>query len=262
MKEMQIDSIRVSLMNYQHVVILKERQTDRYLPIWIGPAEADAISMKLQNVDVSRPMTHDLLKNTLFALESISGTNISRIVVNDLRSDTFYAQIVFEFNDGPPVVDIEAQAGGNRVQDFRADSKLSLVWQSREFKSTIVRKWNDGRKHFMEVDGGEGWVFEVFFDEHNKRWLLTKMKLDSRPSDAIALAVRVTAPIYAEDIGAGQGRHHTRCRIRQDHGAAENGRKRFRHFPKNLTRQELKKLSAFYDFINTLDLDDFGKKKS
>ena len=78
MKEMQIDSIRVSLMNYQHVVILKERQTDRYLPIWIGPAEADAISMKLQNVDVSRPMTHDLLKNTLFALESLSGTNISK----------------------------------------------------------------------------------------------------------------------------------------------------------------------------------------
>ena len=89
MKEMQIDSIRVSLMNYQHVVILKERQTDRYLPIWIGPAEADAISMKLQNVDVSRPMTHDLLKNTFFALKSLSGTNISRIVVNDLRSDTF-----------------------------------------------------------------------------------------------------------------------------------------------------------------------------
>ena len=87
MKEMQIDSIRVSLMNYQHVVILKERQTDRYLPIWIGPAEADAISMKLQNVDVSRPMTHDLLKNTFSALASLSGTNISRIVVNDLRSD-------------------------------------------------------------------------------------------------------------------------------------------------------------------------------
>jgi bifunctional DNase/RNase len=70
MKEMQIDSIRVSLMNYQHVVILKERQTDRYLPIWIGPAEADAISMKLQNVDVSRPMT--TFKNTFSALESIS----------------------------------------------------------------------------------------------------------------------------------------------------------------------------------------------
>ena len=199
MKEMQIDSIRVSLMNYQHVVILKERQTDRYLPIWIGPAEADAISMKLQNVDVSRPMTHDLLKNTIFALESLSGTNISKIVVSDLRSDTFYAQIVFEFNDGPPVVDLESQAGTNRVRDFDVDSKLSLVWQGREFKSTIVRKWQDGKKHFMEVDGGEGWVFEVFYDDHNKRWLLTRMKLDSRPSDAIALAVRVAAPIFVEE---------------------------------------------------------------
>lgn len=261
MKEMQIDSIRVSLMNYQHVVILKERQTDRYLPIWIGPAEADAISMKLQNVDVSRPMTHDLLKNTVFALESLSGTNISRIVVNDLRSDTFYAQIVFEFNDGPPVVAIEAQAGGNRVQDFSADSKLSLVWQGREFKSTIVSKWNDGRKHFMEVDGGEGWVFEVFFDEHNKRWLLTKMKLDSRPSDAIALAVRVTAPIYAEETvldKAGIILDAESGKITAQPKTAANGSV----LPEKMDEKELKKLSAFFDFINTLDLDDFGKKKS
>jgi bifunctional DNase/RNase len=260
MKEMQIDSIRVSLMNYQHVVILKERQTDRYLPIWIGPAEADAISMKLQNVDVSRPMTHDLLKNTLFALESLSGTNISKIVVNDLRSDTFYAQIVFEFNDGPPVVDMEAQTGGNLVKDFSEDSKLSLVWQGREFKSTILRRWQDGKKHFMEVDGGEGWVFEVFFDEHNKRWLLTRMKLDSRPSDAIALAVRVTAPIYAEESvldKAGIILDAESGKITAQPKAGEPG-----SVPEKMDEQELKKLSAFYDFINTLNLDDFGKKKS
>jgi bifunctional DNase/RNase len=261
MKEMQIDSIRVSLMNYQHVVILKERQTDRYLPIWIGPAEADAISMKLQNVDVSRPMTHDLLKNTLFALESLSGTNISRIVVSDLRSDTFYAQIVFEFNDGPPVVTLDSQSGGNRVQDFNPESKLSLVWQGREFKSTIVRKWTEGKKHFLEVDGGEGWAFEVFFDERNKRWLLTKMKLDSRPSDAIALAVRVTAPIFAEDSvldKAGIILDAESGKIMAQPKTAENGSV----LPEQLNEQELKKLSAFYDFINTLDLDDFGKKKS
>jgi bifunctional DNase/RNase len=261
MKEMQIDSIRVSLMNYQHVVILKERQTDRYLPIWIGPAEADAISMKLQNVDVSRPMTHDLLKNTLFALESLSGTNISKIVVNDLRSDTFYAQIVFEFNDGPPVVDMEAQSGGNRVQDLGADSKLSLVWQGREFKSTIMRRWQDDKKNFMEVDGGEGWAFEVFFDEHNKRWLLTRMKLDSRPSDAIALAVRVTAPIYAEESvldKAGIILDAESGKITAQPKAGEQGSGPL----EKMDEQELKKLSAFYDFINTLDLDDFGKKKS
>ena len=261
MKEMQIDSIRVSLMNYQHVVILKERQTDRYLPIWIGAAEAEAISVKLQKVDVARPMTHDLLKNTFLRLNRFRGHNISKIVVNDLRSDTFYAQIVFEFNDGPPVIDMEAQAGGNRVQDFSTDSTLSLVWQGHEFKSTIVRRWQDGKKHFMEVDGGEGWVFEVFFDEHNKRWLLIRMKLDSRPSDAIALAVRVTAPIYAEEsvldkAGVILDAESERITAQPKAGEADSVS------AEKMDEAELKKLSAFYDFINTLDLDDFGKKKS
>ena len=261
MKEMQIDSIRVSLMNYQHVVILKERQTDRYLPIWIGPAEADAISMKLQNVDVSRPMTHDLLKNTFSALKSISGTNISRVVVNDLRSDTFYAQIVFEFNDGPPVVELEDQAGSNHFPDFESASKLTLVWQGHEFKSTIVSRWQDGRKHFMEIDSGEGWIFEVFHDEHNKRWLLTKMKLDSRPSDAIALAVRVTAPIYAEESvldKAGIILDGDSSKITAQPKTAEDGSPQ----PNKLNEQDLKKYPAIYDFLNTLDLEDFGKKKS
>lgn len=261
MKEMQIDSIRVSLMNYQHVVILKERQTDRYLPIWIGPAEADAISMKLQNVNVSRPMTHDLLKNTFFALESLSGTTISRIVVNDLRSDTFYAQIVFEFNDGPPVIDLEAQVSNNRGRDLDADSNLSLRWQGREFKSTVVRKWHEGKRDFMEIDGGEGWVFEVFFDEHNKRWLLTRLKLDSRPSDAIALAVRVTAPIYAEESvldKAGIILDAETGKITPLSKSADNGSAQ----PEKLNEQDLKKYPAIYDFINTLDLDDFGKHKS
>ena len=55
MLEMSIDSIRVSLMNYQRVVILKETNSERYLPIWIGPAEADAIAVKLQDVSVPRP---------------------------------------------------------------------------------------------------------------------------------------------------------------------------------------------------------------
>ena len=61
MIEMTVDSIRVSLMNYQRVVILKEKTAERYLPIWIGPSEADAIAVKLQGVSVPRPLTHDLL---------------------------------------------------------------------------------------------------------------------------------------------------------------------------------------------------------
>ena len=79
MKELSIESIRLSLLNYQRVVILREKEADRYLPIWIGPGEADAIAVRLQDVSVARPMTHDLLRN---AIEQLGG-RVSYIVVND-----------------------------------------------------------------------------------------------------------------------------------------------------------------------------------
>ncbi len=68
MVELTIESIRVSLMNYQRVVILKEKESDRYLPIWIGPAEADAIAVRLQEVAVARPLTHDSRPSDAIAL--------------------------------------------------------------------------------------------------------------------------------------------------------------------------------------------------
>mgnify|MGYP001162154146 FL=1 len=89
MLPMEIDSIRVSLMNYQRVVILKEKNTDRYLPIWIGSPEADAIAVKLQDVAVPRPLTHDLLGSIIGNL----GARVDHVVVSDLQDDTFYAKI-------------------------------------------------------------------------------------------------------------------------------------------------------------------------
>ena len=65
MVEVEIDSIRVSLMSQQRIVILKERNSERFLPIWIGPYEAEAITLSLQEVEVTRPLTHDLLRNIL-----------------------------------------------------------------------------------------------------------------------------------------------------------------------------------------------------
>lgn len=94
MVEMSIDSIRVSLMNYQRVVILKEKASDRYLPIWIGPAEADAIAVKLQDISVPRPLTHDLLRTMI----EILGASLDSIVVNDLRNDTFFAKLIVKSN--------------------------------------------------------------------------------------------------------------------------------------------------------------------
>ena len=99
MLEMAIDSIRLSLMNYQRVVILKEKDTDRYLPIWIGPAEADSIAVKLQDVDVPRPLTHDLLHTVVHAL----GAEVVHILVSDLENDTFYAKIVLQTSDGQSI---------------------------------------------------------------------------------------------------------------------------------------------------------------
>ena len=180
MIEMTIDSIRVSLMNYQRVVILKEKISERYLPIWIGPAEADAIAVRLQGVDVPRPLTHDLLRAIIDAL----GASIDSVIVSELKNDTFYAKLI------------------------------------------------------LNVDGA-------------------KMEIDSRPSDALALAVRAEVPIYAEETVI------DKAGIILD---KETGKPLTQEMSEGKqtepTEEEMKRLSAFYDFINTLDLDDFEKGKS
>jgi len=182
MIEMTIDSIRVSLMNYQRVVILKEKMAKRYLPIWIGPAEADAIAVKLQGVTVPRPLTHDLLSSVIDSL----GATIESIIVSDLKSDTFYASII------------------------------------------------------LNVDGEQ-------------------VVIDARPSDALALAVRVNAPIYAEDAVLDKAG----ILLDEETGKPVLGEtEEVDVKDKKVSEEEMKKLSAFYDFINTLDLDDFDKRKS
>jgi len=184
MIEMTIDSIRVSLMNYQRVGILKEKEAERYLPIWIGPSEADAIAVKLQGVTVPRPLTHDLLRTVIDAL----GATINSIIVSDLKNDTFYAKII------------------------------------------------------LNVDGGQ-------------------MEVDSRPSDALALAVRTEVPIYAEEAVLDKASilldKETGKPILEEQEVGEGGGK-----SKKVSEDEMRKMSAFYDFINTLDLEDFDKRKS
>ena len=179
MMEMVIDSIRVSLTNYQRVVFLKVKDGDRFLPIWIGPSEADSIAMKLQDVAVSRPLTHDLLRSVITTL----GATVSRIVVSDLDDDTFFAKVVLQ-NDGATI------------------------------------------------------------------------EVDSRPSDAIALAVRAQAPIYVEDSVL------EKASIQMDPESGKPivpGEKNGEQRP--LREEELKSLSAFKDFIETLNLEDLGKEE-
>jgi bifunctional DNase/RNase len=94
MIEVAIDSIRVSLMSQQRIVILREMNAERYLPIWIGVYEAESITIALQEVEVARPLTHDLLKNVF----NVFNARILRVEVSALRDDTFYGNIVAEVN--------------------------------------------------------------------------------------------------------------------------------------------------------------------
>ncbi|MCK5052743.1 MAG: bifunctional nuclease family protein [Anaerolineales bacterium] len=163
MVEVEIDSIRVSLMSQQRIVILKERNSERFLPIWIGPYEAEAITLSLQEVEVTRPLTHDLLRNILQEL----GAEMKQVNITSLQDDVFYARII------------------------------------------------------LTMDGRE-------------------MSIDSRPSDAIALAVRAHIPVFiAEDV------------MNEAASTPE----------KNIEGEEIEgepdeRLDVFKDFVETLNLDD------
>ncbi|MCD6576576.1 MAG: bifunctional nuclease family protein [Anaerolineaceae bacterium] len=92
--EVKIDSLRVSLTNQQRIVVLKQIDTNRYLPIWIGPYEAEAITIALQEIEVSRPQTHDLLKNMIASLNA----KLKKVIIKDLKDDIFYGVLVVEVN--------------------------------------------------------------------------------------------------------------------------------------------------------------------
>lgn len=94
MVEVVIDSVRVSLMSPQRLVVLRQTDAERYLPIWVGPYEAEAITVALQEIEMIRPLTHDLLKNVF----STFNARIRRVEIVALRDDIFYGNIVAESN--------------------------------------------------------------------------------------------------------------------------------------------------------------------
>lgn len=101
MIEVQIDSVRVHLMTPQRLVVLKQLDSERYLPIWVGPYEAEAITVALQEVEMVRPLTHDLLKNVFGAFNA----RITRIEIVRLQNDIFYGNIIAEVNGREVEVD-------------------------------------------------------------------------------------------------------------------------------------------------------------
>ena len=111
MVEVVIDSIRVGLMSQQRIVVLREADADRYLAIWIDPYMAEQITFALQEVEVQRPMTHDLLRNIVHSLDA----RIVRVEVNELRGEVYYGNIIVEVN------------GHNLEIDSRPSDALALA---------------------------------------------------------------------------------------------------------------------------------------
>lgn len=117
MIEVVIDSIRVSLTSQQRIVVLREINRERFLPIWIGPFEAEAITIGLQEIEIARPQTHDLLRNLIQEF----GYELRWIEVNQMREDIFYANLVLAAPDSDDL---------HRI-DCRPSDALSLVSRVR-----------------------------------------------------------------------------------------------------------------------------------
>lgn len=169
MVEVTIDSIRVSLMSQHRIVILKDVNSERFLPIWIGPYEAEAITVSLQQMEVARPLTHDLLRNVIQTL----GGEVQQINITELKDDVFYARILVNLN-------------GNALE------------------------------------------------------------IDSRPSDALALAVRVHVPIFVDDSVMTEA-----ASVPEEEIEGEESEE-----------AEDQRLEVFKDFVDQLDLDDIDSEES
>ncbi len=173
MIEVFVESIRVNMTNYKRVVMLKEKTAPRYLQIWIGHFEADAIAIPMQNVPVSRPLTHDLLGSVIGAL----GGKMTQVVISELSDETFYAKLIIDEN-------------GRHVE------------------------------------------------------------VDSRPSDAIALAIRAKVPIFVEESVFEQAGMVFDGENEGEEGEAQAA---------PVEAIDESKLSVFKEFIETLDIEDLGK---
>jgi len=101
MIEVTLETIQVSLVSSHRIVVLKEAETDRCLPIWIGPCEAEAIKVGVKGVEVRRPLTHDVIVNVIDALRA----ELLHILISDLAHNTFYATLVLSTQEGEVRVD-------------------------------------------------------------------------------------------------------------------------------------------------------------
>ncbi len=176
--EVQIDSVRVHLMTPNRLVVLKQVNAERFLPIWVGPYEAEAITIALQEVEVSRPLTHDLLTNVFGAFDA----RITRVEIVKLENDTFFGAIIADLNG-------------------------------------------------------------------------KEIKVDSRSSDAIAVAVRAVVPIFVHESVMDA------ASIRPEQDLSEAAIPPQKAEPVPLSKEGAERLSVFENFLEKLDFDKPDESK-
>jgi bifunctional DNase/RNase len=175
MIEVVIDSVRVSLMSPQRVVVLRQTDAERFVHIWVGPYEAEAITVALQEIEMIRPLTHDLLKN----LFGTFNAKVKRVEIVALREEIFFGNIVAETNG-------------------------------------------------------------------------KEINIDSRPSDAIALAVRAHVPIYVHQSVLDEAGITPETDMQTEGSEAGEGAA--------TSEEGSDRLSIFEDFIDQLDLGKLDDK--
>ncbi|MBN1439238.1 MAG: bifunctional nuclease family protein [Anaerolineales bacterium] len=126
MIEVTVDRIQVNLVNQTRVVILREAEGERFLPIWIGQFEAEAIAMFLQEVEPARPMTHDLLKSVLGGL----GARLERLEIHDLQDDVFYARLIVRI--GEKQIEIDSRPSDGIAVAIRAHAPIFVAEEVME----------------------------------------------------------------------------------------------------------------------------------
>ena len=175
--EVVIDSIRVGLMSQQRVVILREVDAERYLAIWIDPYMAEQITFALQEVEVARPMTHDLIREMLRSLDA----RVTRVEVLSLKADVFYGNIVVEV--AGRTVDIDSRPSDALAIAVRTSVPILVSREVMEAASIIPEEDLEERENGAEespeqLDGqAPEERLEVFED------FLENLKIDEENDD-------------------------------------------------------------------------------
>jgi len=146
---MKVDKLGIDLLTHDPVVILKDMEGKRHLPILIGPFEATAIALALEGTQVPRPLSHDLMKAVIEALKA----KVNKIVIHDIQENTFFAKVVLESSLGP--LEIDARPSDSIALALRTNSPIYVTDQ------IILEETEEkGKEAQLEVNN-----FKKFIDE-------------------------------------------------------------------------------------------------